>query len=84
MRNGKQTYSSGNGEIPTSIIKLAKYELKHVLSFIINNFFEFASFSNQLRIALLNPIYKKGDPQILDSYTPISLLPGFSKLFELF
>ena len=76
----KNKHSSGVDEIPTSLIKYCVYELRHVLCFLINNSFKFGTFPSQLKTALIKPLYKKGDPQIMDSYRPISLLPGFSKL----
>lgn len=79
----KNKHSSGIDEIPTSLIKMSVSELRDVLCFIINNSFKFGIFPNQLKTALIKPLYKNGDPQIMKSYRPISLLPGFSKLFEL-
>ena len=79
----KNKHSSGIDEIPTSIIKNSIPELKEVLCFLINSSFANGCFPANLKIALIKPMFKKGDPQRMDSYRPISLLPGFSKLFEL-
>lgn len=79
----KNKHSSGIDEIPASIVKLAAPVLAHVLSYIINGSFKYGIFPDRLKIALIKPLYKKGNPKNLDSYRPISLLPGFSKIFEL-
>lgn len=78
----KNKHSSGIDELPTSIVKMATPVLKHILSYIINNSFSFGVFPDNLKIALIKPLYKKGNPESLDSYRPISLLPAFSKIFE--
>ena len=36
----------------------------------------------KMKIAKVVPIFKKGDPQLLNNYRPISLLTSFSKLLE--
>lgn len=82
-REIKNKHSSGVDELPTSIIKASICELQDVLCFLINNSFKNGIFPANLKVALIKPIYKKGDAQQMDSYRPISLLPGFSKLFEL-
>jgi hypothetical protein len=52
------------------------------LSKLIDVFMESGTFPNSLKIANVTPILKKGDPQILENYRPISLLPIFGKIFE--
>lgn len=81
--NLKNKYSSGEDDIPTSIIKFCINEIKEVLCYIINNSFKYGIFPEQLKLAVIKPIYKKGDPELLENYRPISLLPSFSKLFEI-
>ena len=39
-------------------------------------------FPDILKTGIVSPVYKKGNPQLLDNYRPISTLPIFSKLFE--
>lgn len=79
----KNKLSSGLDEIPSSIVKCSALILKDILSHLINSSFVNGKFPTELKTALIKPLYKKGDPQSFDSYRPISLLPSFSKLFEL-
>lgn len=82
-RNINNKHSSGIDDIPTSIVKISIPAVQTVLCYLINNSFAFGIFPENLKIALIKPIHKKGDPENLDNYRPISLLPGFSKVFEL-
>lgn len=79
----KNKHSCGVDEIPTSIVKMVIPVIKDVLCYLINNSFKQGIFPEQLKIALIKPLFKKGDPEIMENYRPISLLPAFSKLFEL-
>lgn len=78
----KNKHSHGCDDIPTSIIKSCVTEINIVLSYILNNSFTYGIFPEQLKLAHVIPVYKKGDPKMMQSYRPISLLPGFSKIFE--
>lgn len=79
----KNKYSSGDDQIPTSIVKLSIAETVDVLNYIINNSLKFGIYPNQLKLAKIIPLYKKGSIDDLNNYRPISLLPSFSKIFEL-
>jgi len=39
-------------------------------------------FPERLKYAVINPIFKNGDRFDISNYSPISLLPAFSKVFE--
>ena len=39
-------------------------------------------FPDTFKTGLVSPIYKKGDPQLLDNYRPISTLPILSKIYS--
>lgn len=80
----KTKHSSGDDDVPTSLLKYCAGELQGVLIHIINNSMKFGVFPEQLKLALIIPIYKKGNCEDMNSYRPISLLSSFSKIFEMF
>ena len=53
-----------------------------MLSKFYTRFMRLGIFPDTLKTGLVSPIYKKGDPQLLDNYRPISTLPIFRKIFE--
>lgn len=79
----KNKYTSGEDEIPNSIIKLCIKFITKPVCFVINNSFKYGVFPEQLKLALIKPLYKKGNPELLENHRPISILPSFSKLFEM-
>jgi hypothetical protein len=52
------------------------------LTHIFNLSFRFGVVPHQLKIAKIVPIFKSGDPLLVDNYRPISLLSNFSKVLE--
>lgn len=78
----KNKHSSGFDEISTDIIKLVSEEIVPPVSYIINNSFVHGHFPQKLKLALIKPLHKKGDPAKVENYRPISLLSSFSKIFE--
>ena len=39
-------------------------------------------FTDQIKIAKVTPLFKKGDNALMDNYRAISVLPSFSKILE--
>ena len=39
-------------------------------------------FPDKLKLAEVAPVYKKKDPTLVENYTPVSVLPSVSKIFE--
>ena len=66
-------------------MKILKYNV-HILcdplSRLINLCFNQGKFPNNLKLAKVLPLFKKGDTSICSNYRPISLLSIFSKIFE--
>ena len=52
------------------------------ISKIFNLFIEHGIFSQKMKIAIVIPVLKKDDTEDCNNYSPISLLPNISKLFE--
>ena len=61
--------------------KCFKYIAGHLSGFF-NKFMETGKFPEILKIGKITPIFKKGDPQLLDNYRPVSVIPIFGKIFE--
>lgn len=68
--------------LSTELLKICKFELAHPLTIIINQSIESAIFPDQLKVAKVVAIYKKGDPTNPSNYRPVSILPAISKIFE--
>lgn len=81
-RSLKNKFSSGDDGIPTSILRAIIEEIKTILAHLINCSFKHGIFPRQLKLALITPLFKEGDPQSLNNYRPISILSSFSKFFE--
>jgi hypothetical protein len=57
-------------------------QLLKPLTHVINLSFRNGYVPSQMKIAKVVPIFKNGDPLLLDNYRPISLLSNFSKIIE--
>ena len=82
IHNLKPKSSCGFDEISVKLIKFAKNELCKPITVIVNQCLETGIFPDKLKIAKVIPLFKKGDPEQIDNYRPISILPAISKIIE--
>ena len=78
----KPKTSSGEDGISNKLLKNIQAEIVKPLTLIINQCFVTGIFPDELKIAKVIPLYKKGITYLLDNYRPISLLPCVSKIVE--
>lgn len=83
INNLKSSNACGYDEISNNLIKKCKFSLSSPLTHIINLSFQTGTFPTQFKLAIVLPLYKKGDPNDYQNYRAINLLPSLSKLFEL-
>lgn len=69
-------------ELSATVLKSIRNTLIIPLTKIINECIRKTIFPSCLKIALITPLYKKGDTEELSNYRPISILPIISKIFE--
>lgn len=74
--------SSGPDEIPYSLLKDIAEFIVLPLTYLINESFDIGYFPDELKIASIIPIHKKGNPEELANYRGIALLSSFSKIIE--
>ena len=83
IRRLKPSKSSGLDGIPTFIIKGCSSILVPILTYIFNLSLSSGVFPTLWKTAAVVPVFKKGSKAEVKNYRPISILNGFSKLFEI-
>ena len=71
-------------DIPVKIIKANKNFFAEAICFYFNKSLENGKFPNCLKLANITPVFKPGVRISQNNYTPTSILPVFSKIFERF
>ncbi len=74
--------NSKSSDIPVKVIKRAAPIISPLLSSYYNIMMQAGTFPDVSKTGKVTPIFKKGDPQLLENYRPISTLPIFGKVFE--
>jgi len=78
----KNKFTSGNDDIPDYVVKQCIDYLKKPLTDIYNLSLESGIFPEQLKIAKVIPVHKKGNTKNINNYRPIATLSVFSKMLE--
>ena len=76
--------ATGPDRIPLKIIKTAANVFDSHLAHIINKHLKENNLSENAKKTLVRPIYKKDDTGKIKNHRSVSLLNGFSKIFERF
>ena len=69
-------------DIPIRIIKRVAHVISPILSEYFNLLMAKGCFPDALKVGKITPIFKKGDPEDIGNYRPVSTLPIFGKIFE--
>ena len=78
----KNKHTTGYDEISSIMIKSCAFLINRVLAHIFNTSFVQGTYPTLMKIACINPIFKKGNREQVENYRPISLLPTISKMFR--
>ena len=69
-------------DLPIRVVKKCAHIIAPVLAQYFNLFMEIGMFPEVLKVGKITPIFKKGNPEDLGNYRPVSTLPLFGKIFE--
>ncbi len=82
LDNLKPKTSYGWDGMSVKLMKAVKTALVKSLTLITNQSLKTGIFPDKLKIARVIPLFKKNDNSIFSNYSPISLLPAISEIFE--
>ena len=74
--------NSKSSEIPIRAMKAASPIISPILENVYNRLMQAGKFPDELKIGKISPIFKKGNPELIENYRPVSTLPIFGKIFE--
>ena len=74
--------ANGHDSLKPSVIKKCKVHLAAPLTYVFNLSITEGHVPTNLKYAYITPVFKSGDPTLLNNYRPISVLPVFSKVLE--
>lgn len=80
--NLKSNKAPGYDLIRVETLKLISNQISQQLTHIINLVMEKGCVPHEFKLAVLKPIYKKGDKNLPVNYRPISLITSLAKIFE--
>lgn len=83
INNLKNKYSSGWDGLCSVVIKKCNKELGKVITHLINCSIREHTFPDVLKWSTVKPVHKKGSKEEVSNFRPISLIPIFSKVFEM-
>ena len=82
INNLNSSKSVGPFSIPTKLLKILTTLLSQPLTYLFNCSFATGVVPDNLKLARVIPVYKKGPRDIISNYRPISLLSVFNKILE--
>ena len=74
--------ATGSDRISGKLLRISARGICHSLSLLFNSSLKTGEFSSEWKEALVTPVYKKGEKEIVCNYRPISILPVVAKVFE--
>ena len=78
----KNLENNKSSDIPIRVIKKSAHTFCDTLSAYFNILMKAGIFPDGLKLGKVTPVFKKGNPEILGNYRPVSTLPIFGKIFE--
>jgi len=82
IKSLNNSHSCGFNSISNKVLKNVAYNVADVLAYLFNLSVCSGVVPAELKMAIVIPLFNKGDRQVIENYRPISLLPVIAKVFE--